>query len=130
MLLPHLRLPGEMARCASLDGDADRIVYYFIDNENTVRLQNDDRIATLAALFIGDIAKTRKEPFGLHKQTEQAQRMFRLPVACTNTGMKHLHQATTKFDFMVYFEANGHGIVVFSEVSIKRILKYEPKSPA
>ena len=64
-----------MTRCASLDGDADRIVYYFIDNENTVRLQNDDRIATLAALFIGDIAKTGKEPFGLHKQTEQAQRM-------------------------------------------------------
>lgn len=51
-------------------------------------------------------------------------------MVCTNTGMKHLHQATTKFELMICFEANGHDIVAFSEVAIKRILKYEPKSPA
>lgn len=33
-LLPPLRL-SRMARCASLDGDADQIIFYFIDNENT-----------------------------------------------------------------------------------------------
>lgn len=32
------------------------------------------------------------------------------------TGVKHLHhEATTQFDIGIYFEANGHGTVVFSE---------------
>ena len=55
---------------------------------------------------------------------------LRLPITCTNTGVKHLHHAATKFDVGVYFEANGHGTVVFSELALKRINKYEPKSPA
>ena len=55
---------------------------------------------------------------------------LKLPVTCTNTGVKHLHHAATKYDVGVYFEANGHGTVVFSELALKRIHKYEPKSPA
>lgn len=34
---------------------------------------------------------------------------------CTLTGVKHLHKAAKGFDFGVYFEANGHGTVEFSE---------------
>lgn len=46
-----------LARCASLDGDADRIVYYFVDSDGTFRLLDGDRIASLAASFIGDLAR-------------------------------------------------------------------------
>lgn len=36
------------ARVASVDGDADRIVYYFVDDNNAFHLLDGDRIATLS----------------------------------------------------------------------------------
>lgn len=36
-------------------------------------------------------------------------------VACTPTGVKHLHHKALEYDIGVYFEANGHGTVVFSQ---------------
>lgn len=36
-----------------------------------------------------------------------------IPVACTKTGVKHLHHRAKDFDIGVYFEANGHGTVTF-----------------
>ena len=33
----------------------------------------------------------------------------------TKTGVKHLHHAAQQFDIGIYFEANGHGTVVFSD---------------
>lgn len=33
----------------------------------------------------------------------------------TKTGVKHLHHAALQFDIGIYFEANGHGTVLFSE---------------
>lgn len=53
-----------------------------------------------------------------------------LPVVCTPTGVKHLHHAATSFDIGVYFEANGHGTVLFSPEAIKKIQTIEPESPA
>lgn len=38
-----------------------------------------------------------------------------VPVVFTKTGVKHLHHAAEEFDVGVYFEANGHGTVLFSE---------------
>ena len=38
-----------------------------------------------------------------------------VPVACTSTGVKHLHHKALDFDIGVYFEANGHGTVVYSD---------------
>ena len=35
-------------------------------------------------------------------------------MACTSTGVKHLHHRAAQFDIGVYFEANGHGTVLFS----------------
>ena len=53
-----------------------------------------------------------------------------LPVVCTPTGVKWLHHAATKFDVGVYFEANGHGTVVFSQQALKAFHTKEPESPA
>lgn len=38
-----------------------------------------------------------------------------IPVVITKTGVKHLHHAALQFDVGVYFEANGHGTVLFSK---------------
>jgi phosphoacetylglucosamine mutase len=41
-----------------------------------------------------------------------------------------LHHAATRFDIGVYFEANGHGTVLFSPKALKDLKKYSPQSPA
>ncbi|MCJ1292614.1 Phosphoacetylglucosamine Mutase [Xylographa carneopallida] len=130
-----------LARCASLDGDADRIVFYFMDADNNFRLLDGDRIATLAASFIGDLSRSAglgeklkvgvvQTAYANGASTDYITSHLKLPIICTNTGVKHLHHAATKFDVGVYFEANGHGTVIFSDLALKRIGKYEPKSPA
>ncbi len=46
-----------------------------------------------------------------------------MPVACVPTGVKHLHHAALNFDVGVYFEANGHGTVVFKQEAEDKIRK-------
>lgn len=128
-------------RCASLDGDADRLIYYFIDESNVFRMLDGDRIATLAASFIGDLARNAgiaqklkvgvvQTAYANGSSTDYIEKVLKLPVVCTNTGVKHLHHAALRFDVGVYFEANGHGTVTFSENALKVIKSTEPQSPA
>lgn len=44
--------------------------------------------------------------------------------------MKHLHHAAESFDVGVYFEANGHGTVLFSRNTQDTLDRHEPKTPA
>ena len=128
-------------RCASLDGDADRLIYYFLDEGNTFRLLDGDRIATLAASFIGDLARSAgiaqnlkigviQTAYANGASTDYIEKVLKLPSVCTNTGVKHLHHAALRFDVGVYFEANGHGTITFSENALKTIKNTEPQSPA
>lgn len=48
---------------------------------------------------------------------------LKVSVACVPTGVKHLHHRAQDFDIGVYFEANGHGTVLFSN-DAKLKLKY------
>lgn len=54
--------------------------------------------------------------------TEYISNVLNVPVACTNTGVKHLHHRALDFDIGVYFEANGHGTVIFSQYAKDEIL--------
>lgn len=54
--------------------------------------------------------------------TDYIQETLNVPVACTPTGVKHLHHRAQEFDIGVYFEANGHGTVVFSE-NAKQVIR-------
>jgi phosphoacetylglucosamine mutase len=42
-------------------------------------------------------------------------------VVLTATGVKWLHAAAHKFDVGVYFEANGHGTVLFSKEACEKL---------
>lgn len=42
-----------------------------------------------------------------------------MPTACSLTGVKHLHHKAQAFDIGIYFEANGHGTVLFSDRAIE-----------
>ena len=130
-----------LALCASLDGDADRIVFYYDKGGNHFQLLDGDKIATLCALFLSDLAKAAgladsvrtgvvQTAYANGASTEYITSKLHLPVVCTPTGVKHLHRAATKFDIGVYFEANGHGTVVFSDHALHQFVHHEPMSPA
>lgn len=43
------------ARCVSVDGDADRVVYYYMDENSKFHLLDGDRIATLIASYLKEL---------------------------------------------------------------------------
>ncbi|KAG2154794.1 phosphoacetylglucosamine mutase [Suillus clintonianus] len=121
-LPPSITLqPGQ--RACSLDGDADRLIYYYADEHGQFHMLDGDKITTLVASFIVELVKAA----GLDEQIKVGviQTAYangsstkylsgRLPVKCVPTGVKHLHHAAEQYDVGVYFEANGHGTVTFS----------------
>ncbi|KAF2191440.1 Phosphoacetylglucosamine mutase [Zopfia rhizophila CBS 207.26] len=132
---------GSNDRCCSLDGDADRVIYYFKDSKNMFHLLDGDRIATLAASFLGDLVRQSglsdsltlgvvQTAYANGAATNYVVQNLKLKVDCTPTGVKYLHHAAEKMDIGVYFEANGHGTVIFSIDTLETIAKYEPRSPA
>lgn len=49
---------------------------------------------------------------------------------CVPTGVKHLHHAAEHYPIGVYFEANGHGTVLFSPNALNTLKRHEPSTPA
>ncbi|CAN6463274.1 unnamed protein product [Victoria cruziana] len=111
-------------RCASFDGDADRIVYFHVLPTGQIILVDGDKILSLFALFIKEQLNTlggRPIMLGV-VQTAYANgastdylKKLGLEVLFTKTGVKHLHERASEYDIGIYFEANGHGTVLFSE---------------
>jgi phosphoacetylglucosamine mutase len=140
----------------SLDGDADRLMYFYINEKRQFRMLDGDKIAALVAAFIVDLVKasglqgqlrvgivqtayangaSTKYLTQVRSPARIALRSLiphfqRLPVKCVPTGVKHLHHAAENFDIGVYFEANGHGTVLFSRNTQELLEKHEPKTPA
>ncbi|KAK4557605.1 hypothetical protein RGQ29_007382 [Quercus rubra] len=122
-------------RCASLDGDADRLVYFSVPSESSskIDLVDGDKILSLFAVFIKeqlnilnkeghtDVNSDYQPRLGVI-QTAYANgastdylRKLGLEVLFTPTGVKYLHEKAAEYDIGIYFEANGHGTIVFSE---------------
>ncbi|KAH9620734.1 hypothetical protein KSS87_007678 [Heliosperma pusillum] len=119
-------------RCASFDGDADRLVYFLVQpGSNKIDLVDGDKILSLFALFIKDQLSVIKGEGKAHNsyqaslgivQTAYANgastsflKNLGLDVALTPTGVKYLHEKALEYDIGVYFEANGHGTILFSD---------------
>ncbi|KAF2735039.1 Phosphoacetylglucosamine mutase [Polyplosphaeria fusca] len=131
---------GPNDRCCSLDGDADRVVFYFKDSNNSFHLLDGDRIATLVASFLGDLVRQAgladsitigvvQTAYANGAATQYVEKTLKLKVDCTPTGVKYLHHAAEMLSIGVYFEANGHGTVIFSQDTLDSIAKHEPSSP-
>lgn len=54
------------ARGCSFDGDADRIVYYYLRDGRDFRLLDGDKIAVMVAMFLVDLVKKAKMEETLH----------------------------------------------------------------
>lgn len=122
-------------RCCSFDGDADRILYYYHDTDGHFHLIDGDKIATLISSFLKELLLEIGESLNIGvvqtayangSATRYLEEVVKVPVYCTKTGVKHLHHKAQEFDIGVYFEANGHGTVLFSkaaETKIKHLVK-------
>ncbi|CUM66385.1 uncharacterized protein PRCAT00004049001 [Priceomyces carsonii] len=122
---------------ASFDGDADRLICYYQNEQDEFKLLDGDKIATLIATFFQKILKDIDESklslkIGLVQtayangaSTKFVEDVLKIPVSCTPTGVKHLHHEAEKFDIGVYFEANGHGTVIFSPDAEASIFNFE-----
>ncbi|CAI7851054.1 unnamed protein product [Closterium sp. NIES-54] len=164
------RTGGWAHRCVSLDGDADRLVYFFHSPPSpttttatatasqpactpdsappTFHLLDGDKIAALFTSFLVHtlraISPSQPPPpasasalppcawFALPSfrpislgvvQTAYANGASTAYVAwqlgcapaVARTGVKHVHAVAEQWDVGVYFEANGHGTVLFAE---------------
>ncbi|KYN37087.1 Phosphoacetylglucosamine mutase [Trachymyrmex septentrionalis] len=123
-------------RCVSIDGDADRVVYFYIDGNNKFHLLDGDRIATLVAAYFKELLETSglslqlglvQTAYANGGSTDYISNVLKVPVACVPTGVKHLHKKALEFDIGVYFEANGHGTVIFKGTA-KEAIKNHAKN--
>ncbi|KAI3991174.1 hypothetical protein MKX01_022395 [Papaver californicum] len=123
-------------RCASLDGDADRLVYFHVlpGSNNKIELVDGDKILLPPFLEkLSFFALFNKQQLTILKQgrwpsctpwhfldslcewayTDYLKKLG-LEVALTPTGVKYLHEKAYEYDIGIYFEANGHGTILFS----------------
>jgi len=110
----------------SLDGDADRIVFFHHSN-NSFRLLDGDKIAALVAIFVMDELRALQmkiddlrvgvvqTAYANGACTNYLKDELDITVKIAKTGVKYVHHtAHEHFDVGIYFEANGHGTVLFS----------------
>eukprot|EP00096_Caligus_rogercresseyi_P005952 TRINITY_DN2204_c0_g1_i1.p1 TRINITY_DN2204_c0_g1~~TRINITY_DN2204_c0_g1_i1.p1 ORF type:complete len:535 (+),score=91.95 TRINITY_DN2204_c0_g1_i1:2164-3768(+) len=117
-------------RCVSIDGDADRVVYFYVDAEKKFHLLDGDRIATLIASYLKDILSSSglnlslgivQTAYANGNSTDYIKNTLKVDVACAPTGVKNLHHLAKNYDVGVYFEANGHGTILFSPEGLSQI---------
>lgn len=116
-----------------MDGDADRLVYFRVISANSINIDlvDGDKILSLFAVFIKEqldilnkndkISNKLPSRLGI-VQTAYANgastdylKHLGLEVVFTPTGVKYLHKKASEYDIGIYFEANGHGTILFSE---------------
>jgi len=134
---------------ASLDGDADRIVFHYqkhsdgISNNDWLefRLLDGDKISVLISSFIQEEIRHLQKIFSSNddnggkegktnasqvkcgivqtayangSSTSYLKNIVKTQVVTAKTGVKYVHSAAHEnFDIGVYFEANGHGTILF-----------------
>lgn len=122
----------KLRKCASVDGDADRIVYFYADGEEKFQLLDGDRIIALFATYLQGLVKQSELKLDMSVvQTAYANgastiyidRKLGITPIFTKTGVKHLHAKAHESDIGIYFEANGHGTVLISDETTQKFQK-------
>ena len=91
------------------------------------RLLDGDKLATLLTGWLSEQLRSAhldsqlrlglvQTAYANSASTTYSRMVQGVEVLCASTGVKHLHAlAERSFDIGVYFEANGHGTVLYSE---------------
>eukprot|EP01120_Amphizonella_sp_Union-15-10_P002362 TRINITY_DN1254_c0_g1_i1.p1 TRINITY_DN1254_c0_g1~~TRINITY_DN1254_c0_g1_i1.p1 ORF type:complete len:535 (-),score=76.77 TRINITY_DN1254_c0_g1_i1:109-1713(-) len=114
-----------LKKFVSIDGDADRLIYFYIDESGNFRLLDGDRILSLYALYFSEVIGNLslkdftigivQTAYANGASTDFVSQTLKLPIHCTPTGVKYLHRKAQEFDLGIYFEANGHGTLTLSK---------------
>lgn len=132
--------------CLSLDGDADRIVFFSqAASSCPLELLDGDKILCLIASHLkSHVSRVSLESsldpkptmgviqtaYANGSSTRFLESELGLNVVKTKTGVKHLHKAALDFDVSVYFEANGHGTVLFADTFLESLRQLEGNESA
>ena len=127
--LPPAGVPSATAcACASVDGDADRLVYFYFEADGRMVLLDGDKIAALFAVFLAECLSGVRSVQVSVVQTAYANgasshflKSRGVHLHCVPTGVKHLHHKALDADVGVYFEANGHGSVLVKDSALRDI---------
>lgn len=106
-------------RYASVDGDGDRLIYYQYKDDKILLIEGD-RIAILFAEFIKEripdveigIIQTA---YANGSSTKYITEVIGAKARFEPTGVKYLHKAAHEYDIGLYFEANGHGSILYKD---------------
>ncbi|KAM6467091.1 phosphoacetylglucosamine mutase isoform 2-T2 [Liasis olivaceus] len=106
-----------------------------VDTTGHFHLLDGDKIATLISTFLKELLikagqtlsfAVIQTAYANGSSTGYLEQTMKVPVHCAKTGVKHLHHKAQEFDIGIYFEANGHGTVLFSEAAENKI-RYQAK---
>lgn len=122
--------PGQ--NYVSFDGDADRIIYYYQNSKDgKFHMLDGDKIAVLIAKYLRETlvqAGLKDIPITIIQtayangsSTSYIEKVLQAQTFCVPTGVKHLHHQAEQSEIGIYFEANGHGTVLFSDKVQKQI---------
>ena len=130
-------------RIASFDGDADRLVYSYTHPSRGWRLLDGDKIATLYALFINTqlndaalsdsllrvgLVQTAYANGASTHYVKNVMKNSAITIKLAKTGVKFVEHEAKTFDIGMYFEANGHGTVIFSPTAVKALEAARPRT--
>lgn len=111
-------------KCCSIDGDCDRLVYFTADNQSNFQLMDGDKIIALYAGWIlslleksglGDVSfGIIQTAYANGASTKYMTDVLQAEVQFAKTGVKYCHKKAHQYEVSVYFEANGHGTLVYS----------------
>lgn len=111
---------------ASFDGDADRIVYYYRkSSSDQLTILDGDKLAALFCLYVKELLKLSSLDSQLTLQVIQTAYSNKMSenfiagqlgvrVTTTATGVKNLMRKASNCDISIFFEANGHGSIIYN----------------
>jgi len=108
-LPPKWNIPNNSFGC-SLDGDADRLVFWYKTSKKLHILDGDNQMALWAFFLKSKFQSVAAitTPY-CNGATIQFLKSHNINVITTPTGIKNLHNEAQKYPNAVYFENNGHG---------------------
>jgi len=109
-------------------------VFHFADEAGGWNLLDGDKIAALAAVFFQEqLTAAGLNDAGIQLacvQTAYANgassnyiKSLGVEIPMAKTGVKFVHHKAIEYDIGIYFEANGHGTVVFKDHVIEKVRK-------
>ncbi|KAI3385684.1 hypothetical protein SNEBB_000463 [Seison nebaliae] len=119
-------------RCCSFDGDADRIIYSYKSENDKFILLDGDKILIIFAKTLNRWLKEAElkdqltfrciqTGYANGASTKYLNEKENIGTSLTKTGVKYLHREGMKYDISIYFEANGHGTILFSQKFYEKV---------